>query len=72
MNTKIVKKQPKPRKFWIIFSLILMGSSITLFFIYKFSISKLDYYLTKVLQDFILFVYDKDELNKLPILFKYL
>ena len=71
MNTKIVKKQPKPRKFWIIFSLILMGSSITLFFIYKFSISKLDYYLTKVLQNFILFVYDKDELNKLPILFKF-
>ena len=71
MNTKIVKKQPKPRKFWIIFSLILMGATILLFFIYKFSISKLDYYLTKVLQDFILFVYDKDELNKLPILFKF-
>ena len=76
MNTKIVKKQPKPRKFWIIFSLILMGATILLFFIYKFSISKLDDNITKVLQDFILWVYGKQDKDgnyfnfKVPILFK--
>ena len=69
MNTKI-KKEPKPRKFWIILSLIIMASSIILFFLYKISISKLDYYITNVLQKFILFIYGKEEFNKLPILFK--
>ena len=70
MNTKIRKKEPKPGKFWITISLIIMLSSIISFFIYKISISKLDYIITKALQDFILFIFDKKEFKKIPIILK--